>query len=96
MNRRVAVRAVAVHNGKLLCVRLKPYPGALSTSTEKVWWCLPGGGLDVGESLVKGVEREIIEETGVTPKVGALLYIQQFATPDTDTEHMEFFFRDLG
>lgn len=92
MNRRVAVRGISILNGKLLCVRLKPYEGALSTSGDKVWWCLPGGGLESSEPLVRGVRREFVEETGIEPNVGDLLYIQQFSTPDTDTEHLEFFF----
>jgi len=53
-------------------------------------WCLPGGGLDEGESLLAGVEREMIEETGVEPKIGELLYVQQFAYNDKD--YLEFFF----
>ncbi|HEV2403421.1 MAG TPA: NUDIX hydrolase [Candidatus Saccharimonadales bacterium] len=91
MKRRIAVRAIAFQSGKLLCVRLKPYVGALPASAND-WWCLPGGGLDEGEGLVDGLIREIQEETGVAPKVGGLLYIQQFATPETDAEHLEFFF----
>lgn len=92
MNRRVAVRAIAMHDGKLLCVRLKRYEGALSTSPMDDWWCLPGGGLEAGEAVVDGITREMREETAIMPKVGGLLYVQQFATPKTQTEHLEFFF----
>jgi ADP-ribose pyrophosphatase YjhB (NUDIX family) len=70
-------------------VKLKPYKGSLrKTGTE--YWCLPGGGLDDGEPLVAGVEREMIEETGIKPVIGNLLYIQQFAHQDKD--YLEFFF----
>lgn len=86
MARKIAVRGLAVHKGKLLCVRLKQY-GDITKVSE---WCLPGGGLDEGESLHGGIEREMIEETGVRPKVGELLYIQQFAHEGRD--HLEFFF----
>jgi 8-oxo-dGTP pyrophosphatase MutT (NUDIX family) len=34
--------------------------------------------------------RELIEETGVTPKVGRLLFIQQLK--DDDADYTEFFF----
>jgi 8-oxo-dGTP pyrophosphatase MutT (NUDIX family) len=29
------------------------------------WWFTPGGGLDPGESLVEGAQRELFEETGL-------------------------------
>lgn len=90
MNRRVAVRMIAVLDGKLLCVRLKPYNGVSKLMADK--WCLPGGGLDAGEPLLEGLRREVVEEVGIEPQVGGLLYIQQFTTPNTDTEHLEFFF----
>lgn len=88
MIRRVAVRAVVVHEGKLLAVELKPYEG--STILDKPYWATPGGGLDPGEALIPALEREVIEETGIKPVVGKLLYIQQFA--HNDKEQMEFFF----
>lgn len=77
-----------MHEGKLLCVKLKPYGGVSKFMAEN--WCTPGGGLDEGESLLAGIEREMVEETGVKPVVGALLYLQQFKFRDND--YMEFFF----
>jgi len=88
MTRRTAVRGIVLHNGKLLCVRLKPYNPRILTTTEH--WCLPGGGLDDGETLTDGIRREMLEETGVEPQIGELLYVHQFGTSDRD--HLEFFF----
>ena len=31
----------------------------------KGWWSLPGGALELGESLADGVRREVLEETGL-------------------------------
>jgi ADP-ribose pyrophosphatase YjhB (NUDIX family) len=31
----------------------------------KGWWSLPGGALELGESLADGVKREVLEETGL-------------------------------
>ncbi len=90
MNRRVSVRAIVYRERKLLCVRLQPYNGVSALMANS--WCTPGGGLDVREGLLDGIRREMIEETGITPKVGSLLYIQQFVTSHTDSEHLEFFF----
>lgn len=88
MKRRVSVRGIAVLNGKLLCVRLKPYIGAKVESYD--FWCLPGGGVDDNESLLDAFKREMVEELGVEPKVGRLLYVQQFISKDLDM--LEFFF----
>ena len=46
--------------------------------------------MDEGEEIRKALVREFQEETGVTPVVGSLLYVQQFQ--HNDTEHLEFFF----
>jgi ADP-ribose pyrophosphatase YjhB (NUDIX family) len=86
--RRVTVRGVVLHEGKLLCVKLKPYKDHLKQDNS--YWCLPGGGLDEGEGLVAGVEREMVEETGIKPTVGNLLYVQQFT--HGEKEYLEFFF----
>lgn len=76
-NRRVAVRGIILKDGKILCVRLKQYPGK-ATDDGCDYWCTPGGGVDVGEPLIPALEREIIEETAIKPAIGNLLYIQQF------------------
>ncbi len=89
MIRRVTVRGMVLHDSKLLCVRLKPYKNHLKRDNS--YWCLPGGGLDDGESLVAGVWREMVEETGIEPVVGKLLYVQQFSYEDKD--FLEFFFQ---
>jgi 8-oxo-dGTP diphosphatase len=87
MNRRIAVRGIALLDGKLLCVKLKPYNGKIKIDG---YWCLPGGGLDPQESLIDGIKREMLEETGVPAQIGNLLYVQQFMYEGT--EFMEFFF----
>jgi ADP-ribose pyrophosphatase YjhB (NUDIX family) len=38
-------------------------------------WSLPGGQLELGESLAEGVRREVREETGLDVDVGALLEV---------------------
>lgn len=85
--RRVAVRAIIYKDGKLLCQQLT----AGKTGEGRDYWCTPGGGLDIGESLHDGLHREMIEETGIAPKIGRLLFVQQFSEDGTK-EQMEFFF----
>lgn len=36
-------------------------------------WVLPGGGIDANETPVKAIEREILEETGITVKATRLV-----------------------
>ena len=37
-------------------------------------WSLPGGALELGETLEAGVAREILEETGLVVDVGPLVF----------------------
>jgi ADP-ribose pyrophosphatase YjhB (NUDIX family) len=54
----VAVGAVVVEQGRVLLVRRGSEP-------LKGHWSLPGGLLELGESLTGGVVREVREETGL-------------------------------
>jgi len=54
----VGVGAVVVHEGRVLLARRGSEP-------LKGHWTLPGGVLEVGETLVEGVAREVREETGL-------------------------------
>ena len=36
-------------------------------------WCLPGGGMESGESAAETCEREVLEETGLTVRVKRLI-----------------------
>jgi 8-oxo-dGTP diphosphatase len=62
----VGVGAVIVQEGRVLLVRRGSEP-------LKGHWTLPGGMLEVGESLVEGVVREIREETGLGVEVIELI-----------------------
>jgi ADP-ribose pyrophosphatase YjhB (NUDIX family) len=39
------------------------------------WWSLPGGVLEIGETLVEGVRREVLEETGLVVEPVRMLEI---------------------
>lgn len=38
-------------------------------------WSIPGGSLELGETLAEGVARELKEETGVSVRVGRLIEV---------------------
>lgn len=81
------VRAVIAHEDKLLLVKHKNEHGVPYDT-----WVLPGGKVDEGELITDAIKREIIEETGIEPVVGRLLYVHQFSR-EGKAEGPEFFFK---
>lgn len=68
------VRGIIIHDGKLLVFKL---------NKEDTFYSLPGGRLEPnGEDLYQSLEREMIEETGIKPVIGKLLFIQQLFLRD--------------
>ncbi|MGD0283987.1 MAG: NUDIX hydrolase [Candidatus Saccharimonadales bacterium] len=70
---RMGARAVIEYGGKYLLVRNK---------VSEDFWCLPGGGIEPGEEIIPALRRELIEETGIEPDVGNLLYVHQIESAD--------------
>lgn len=57
---RVSIKGLCVRDGRLLLAE------ELLPKMEKPRWELPGGGLDFGEEIRAGFEREVEEEMGLT------------------------------
>ncbi len=56
---------------------------------------LPGGHLEWGEDIKEGLRREIVEELGVVPEIGRLLYVNNFME-NKKKQSVEFFFEVLN
>ena len=52
----------------------------LTKRSDNGQWCLPGGGLDSGESAAEACEREVLEETGLSVRVKRLVGV--YSHPD--------------
>ena len=48
-------------------------------------WCLPGGGMDPGESAAEACVREVLEETGLEVKIVKLVGV--YTSPDILVEY---------
>ncbi len=76
----IKVRGIILHEGKLLIVK------HIGTG----FMALPGGHLKYGEDVISCLKRELVEELGVTPEIGKLLYTNTFI--ENKIEYVEFFF----
>ena len=71
----VGVGAVVIDGTKVLLVRRGQEP-------LKGEWSLPGGALELGETLQQGVVREVLEETGLIVVPGGIIEILDRIVPD--------------
>lgn len=74
---RVGVAAVVLRENQVLLVQRGREPGKGS-------WGLPGGMLELGETLAEGARREVMEECGVEIEVGPLVAVFEPVQRDED------------
>ena len=82
-------RAVITHDDRLLVVKHTNHD-----DKHDDFYTLPGGHLDYGEEPVECIEREIVEELGVNPTIGKLLYVHTYT--DKGVQPIEFFYEVLN
>ncbi len=71
----VGVGAVIIQDGRALIVQRAGEP-------RKGEWTVPGGVLEVGETLRSGTEREVLEETGLVVKAVQVIDVFENIWPD--------------
>ena len=78
----VGVGAVIVLDGKVVLIRrgFEPLKGQ---------WSLPGGAVEIGETLEASIAREVEEETGLTVEVGPVIEVFDRITMD-DQQRVEY------
>ena len=64
----VGVGAVVVQDGRVLLVRRRRAPLAGE-------WSLPGGAVELGETLEQAIVREVLEEAGLRVRVGPVVEV---------------------
>ena len=74
---RVAIGAIVFKDSKVLLVRRGKPPA-------EDLWAIPGGRVEIGETLQEATEREILEETGIT--IRALEPVFTFDVIDQDAK----------
>ena len=73
----VGVGAVIIQDGRAVLVRRGGEPLAGE-------WSVPGGVLELGETLRRGAEREALEETGLLVRAGEVLEVFDSIVPASD------------
>lgn len=76
MRRVVAAVVLVVHDARALVLRRRPDDRSYAHA-----WCLPGGGVDPGETLEQTALRETREETGLIVDLERGLGLRESALP---------------
>ena len=84
-------KAIIIRDGRLLAIR--------HTGRDGDWFSLPGGGQEPGETVLDALQRECIEELGVSVVPGQLRLVREyiganheFSREDGDFHQIDFMF----
>lgn len=70
----LAVSGLIIHENRVLLVKRKEQPG-------KGYWSLPGGKLELGETMEQALLRELQEELGILIRIQELLGVYDAIGP---------------
>ena len=88
MNPKVRATAVLIEEDRILLVKQRV--------SDARHWSLPGGALEMGETLEACVAREVREETGLSVRVDRLLYLGDRIEDDRHVVHITFAVSRVG
>jgi len=77
----IRTRGIIIYDDKLLVVK----------NDSNDFYCLPGGKIEIGETIQHSLKREITEELGVEPSIGRLLFTNSFIEKNGN-QSIEFIF----
>jgi 8-oxo-dGTP diphosphatase len=87
----IGLSALVISDEEILMIRrgLPPYVGA---------WSLPGGKLNWGETVHDALSREVLEETGLSVRLGSLAGVVESIDPDGSFHYviLDYFAEVLG
>jgi mutator protein MutT len=75
----LGVGAVIFNNEKVLLVKRGKEPGYGK-------WSIPGGAVELGETLKEGLLREIMEETGLQVEIGGMVEVLEWISRDENDQ----------
>jgi 8-oxo-dGTP pyrophosphatase MutT (NUDIX family) len=73
----IRTRTIVLYQG---CMLLHP-PQKDADSLNNDAWKLPGGGLEPNETIAECARREVLEETGITVRVGKIAFLLEWVVP---------------
>ena len=76
----MGVGGVVIEHGRTVLIRRSNPP-------LEGQWSIPGGILEVSETLLQGVKRELEEETGLVVRAGELIEVFERIIPDQAWPH---------
>lgn len=82
---RNSIKAIIIKDNRILFNRMK------SKANDEIFYILPGGGQEGGETFVEALNRECLEELGTEVTVGDLVLIREYIGKNHEfaEEHME-------
>ncbi|MCB1193898.1 MAG: NUDIX hydrolase [Leptospiraceae bacterium] len=83
---RVRVAAIIYNSsGEILLIQQK--------KKNKLYWLLPGGGIEFGETAINALERELKEELNLTLKSADFLFINESIDPEGNRHLIQLVFQ---
>ena len=76
---RPSAKAIIIRDGSLLVLRMR--------DEEALWYLLPGGGVEFGETLHEALRRECREELGVEVEIGPLRFVREYIAAHHEFAH---------